>query len=64
MILKLGMDHQGLKVYKVYINDDPGLTLTWSKLLIVLQTNGQVTINRTIGPLISFNQGLDWGQKI
>ena len=28
MILKLGMDHQGLKVYKVYVhvNDDPGLT--------------------------------------
>ena len=29
MILKLSMDHQGLKVYKVYINDDPGLTLTY-----------------------------------
>ena len=26
---KLGMDHQGLKVYKMYINDDPGLTLTY-----------------------------------
>ena len=24
MILKLGMAHQGLNVYKVYINDDPG----------------------------------------
>ena len=43
MILKLGMDHQGLKVYEVYINDDPGLTLTYFtarsnlvKLLIVL----------------------------
>ena len=29
MILKLGMKHQGLKVYKVFINDDPGLTLTY-----------------------------------
>ena len=29
MILKLGLDHQGLKVYKVYIDDDPGLTLTY-----------------------------------
>ena len=29
MILKLSVDHQGLKVYKVYINDDPGLTLTY-----------------------------------
>ena len=26
MILKLGLQHQGLKLYKVYINDDPGLT--------------------------------------
>ena len=29
MILKLGMKHQGLKLYKVYINGDPGLTLTY-----------------------------------
>ena len=29
MILKLGMDRHGLEVYKVYINDDPGLTLTY-----------------------------------
>ena len=29
MILKLGMKHQGLKLYKVYINDDPRLTLTY-----------------------------------
>ena len=29
MILKLGMQHQGLKLYKVYINSDPGLTLTY-----------------------------------
>ena len=28
-ILKLGMQHQGLKLYKVYINDDTGLTLTY-----------------------------------
>ena len=28
MILKLGMKYWGLKLYKVYINDDPGLTLT------------------------------------
>ena len=27
MIFKLGMQHQGLKLFKVYINDDPGLTL-------------------------------------
>ena len=29
MILKLGMKHWGLKLYKVYIIDDPGLTLTY-----------------------------------
>ena len=29
MILKLGMSHWGLKLYKVYINNDPGLTLTY-----------------------------------
>ena len=29
MILKLGMHHQGFKLYKVNINDDPGLTLTY-----------------------------------
>ena len=29
MILKLGMYHWGLNLYKVYINDDPGLTLTY-----------------------------------
>ena len=29
MILKLCMQHQELKLYKVYINDDPGLTLTY-----------------------------------
>ena len=29
MILKHGMYHWGLKLYKVYINDDPELTLTY-----------------------------------
>ena len=29
MILKLSMWHWGLKLYKVHINDDPGLTLTY-----------------------------------
>ena len=29
MILKLGIQHGKLKVYNVYINDDPGLTLTY-----------------------------------
>ena len=29
MILKLGMQHRELEVAKVFINDDPGLTLTY-----------------------------------
>ena len=29
MILKLGMEHYVLKLYKVYINDDTKLTLTY-----------------------------------
>ena len=29
MILKLGMSHMGLKLYKVDINEYPGLTLTY-----------------------------------
>ena len=29
MILKIGMQHQRLKLYKVYINDDPGFNLTY-----------------------------------
>ena len=29
MILKLGMQHRGLKLYNVCINGDPGLTLTY-----------------------------------
>ena len=27
MILKLGMEYLGLIVYKMYFNDDPGLTI-------------------------------------
>ena len=29
LILKLGMQHWGLKLYKICINDDPGLTFTY-----------------------------------
>ena len=29
MILKLGMKHQVEELYKVYINHDPGMTLTY-----------------------------------
>ena len=33
MILKLGMQHQRFKLYKVYINDKPELTLTHFKTM-------------------------------
>ena len=57
MILKLDMDRQGLKIFKVYINDDPGFTLTyfsaWSNLvIIVLQTKSHVSVYRTTDPLV------------
>ena len=29
MILKLGMKHQAMVLYKVYINHDPGMTLNF-----------------------------------
>ena len=29
MILKFAMMHQALKLYKIYINHDPGMTLTF-----------------------------------
>ena len=29
MILKPGMKHEGEELYKVYINHDPGMTLTY-----------------------------------
>ena len=29
MILKLGVKHLGMELYEVYINHDPGMTLTY-----------------------------------
>ena len=50
------MDHPGFEVFKVYINDDNlfyGMVI-WSKLLIVLilRPRCQVSIYRTISPLV------------
>ena len=36
MILKLGMKHQGKELYKVYINHDPRMTLTYFTTLSIL----------------------------
>ena len=62
MIMKLGMEHYKLKLYTFYINDDPELTLTNFKTMSILEklvfvlihssTKYQVSVYRTIGPLI------------
>ena len=61
-ILKLGMDHGELMVYKVYINEDPGLTLTYftarsnlCKIAYCAFTwpRYKVGVYRTIGPLVA-----------
>ena len=47
MILKLGMKHQGEELYKVYINHNLGMTLTY-----FIYPSSQVSVYRTIGPLV------------
>ena len=50
MILKSGMEHYVLKLYNVYINDDPEFTLTCfttmsnlAKIIFALGPDGMVT---------------------
>ena len=54
MILKLGMKHQALELYKVYINHDPGMTLThfMARSTYITYPSTQVSVYRTIGPLV------------
>ena len=58
MITKLDMEHFVLKLYKVYINDYPELTLTyfttiWQKLFFgTYRPRYQVSVYRTFGPLV------------
>ena len=60
MFMKLGMKHYVLRLYTVYKNDDPGLTLThfmtMSNLAKLVCTycrpRYQVSVYRTIGPLV------------
>ena len=40
-IRKIVMQHQGLKFYKVYINDDTGLTLTYFTARSSIRLNGE-----------------------
>ena len=64
MTLKVGMNPRarGLKVNKVYINDDPGLTLTYFTAMsnvvkiaycAYARPRCQVSVYRTIGPLVT-----------
>ena len=50
MIFKLGMEHYVFKIYKVYINDDPKLTIifcttisNYAKIVFVLTVGPDVT---------------------
>ena len=47
MILKLGMKHQGEELYKVDINHNLGMTLTY-----FIYPSFQESVYRTIGPLV------------
>ena len=42
MILKLGMNHQEMEVYKIHINHDPGLTLTNFTAGSPMHLNGEI----------------------
>ena len=55
LLLKLGMKHQGEALYKVYINHDPGMTLIccMARSAEVAYPRSQVSIYRTIGPLVT-----------
>ena len=47
MILKLGMEHYVPKLYKVYINDDPELTLTY---FTTMSNLAKIVFVLTVGP--------------
>ena len=65
MIMKPGMEHYELKLYTVYIKNDPELTLTYlfyrnfkfGEICFCTHSRPryQVSVYRTIGPLVSFS---------
>ena len=66
MIMKLGSEHYELKLYTVY---DPELTLTYFTTMSNLAKTGfctycrpryQVSVYRTIGPLVFVGRVLIW----
>ena len=55
MILKLCLKHQCVESYKVCINHNPGMTLTYfmARSTEVAYPRSQVKVYRTIGPLVN-----------
>ena len=56
MILKPGMKYQGMELYKVYANHDPGMTLTYfmARSTYVTYPRSQVSVDGTIGALVFY----------
>ena len=56
LIMKLGMGHYVIKLYKVYIDDDPELTMTYfttmTNLAKLSRLCYQVSVYKTTGPMI------------
>ena len=48
MIMKLGMENYVLKLYNVYINDDPGLSLTY---FTTMSNSAKLVFVHIVGPL-------------
>ena len=56
LIMKLGMEHYVLKLYKVYIDNDPESIMTYFTTMTTLaklsRPRYQVSVYRTVGPLV------------
>ena len=76
MILKLGMNHQAIKLYKVCINHDPGMTLTFlqqGQLRSPMHLNGENRKMSINGKKLARNEQMDriliymkifWAQRV
>ena len=60
MIFKLSMQHQRFKLYEVYVNDDPGLTLAY---LRQGQIGSPIGLNEKIVTKLSNRENLQQGLK-
>ena len=56
MILKLGMKHQAMELFKVCINHDPGLTLTFFRVMHLNGKNRKISFN---GRKLARNEQMD-----